>query len=74
MLTYSPTHLCFPSSQNHEQNRPEFHGSLVRSHINGGEMVYFPEKEAQRLQLFSRSIVSTFVLVVAAVVAGIYLV
>ncbi|KAJ1413447.1 calcium-activated chloride channel-domain-containing protein [Ochromonadaceae sp. CCMP2298] len=60
--------------ENHEQNRPEFHGSLVRSHINGGEMVYFPEKEAQRLQLFSRSIVSTFVLVVAAVVAGIYLV
>mmetsp|Transcript_2033 Transcript_2033/g.4753 ORF Transcript_2033/g.4753 Transcript_2033/m.4753 type:complete len:503 (+) Transcript_2033:1-1509(+) len=55
-----------------EQDRPEFFGEVVRSHINGAEIVYFPDGKADVLQAFSRSVVSTFILGVCAVCAGIY--
>jgi hypothetical protein len=47
MIYLKPTHTPI-------QDRPEFHGTLIKSHIDGSEMIYFPDKKAQRLQLFSR--------------------
>jgi len=70
--SYTALQWGMTSFETHEQDRPEFHGTLIKSHIDGSEMIYFPEKKAQRLQMFSRSIVTTFILGVAAVVAGIY--
>ena len=55
-----------------EQDRPEYYGELTTSHINGEEIVYFPEKKLARLQFFSRSVVSTFIMIVVGVVAAIY--
>jgi hypothetical protein len=55
-----------------EQDRPEFQGELRKSHINGEEFVYFPDDKLAKLQFFSRSVMTTFILLVVGVVAAIY--
>jgi hypothetical protein len=65
-------HWGMSSYEKREQTRPEFKGELTTSHITGEEMVYFPDQKLARLQFFSRSIVTTFIMIVIGVVAAIY--
>jgi hypothetical protein len=55
-----------------EPDRPEFHGEKIESFINGAPMVYFPQRAARRRLAFSVAVVSTFIMMIIAVVAGIY--
>lgn len=55
-----------------EPDRPEFRGETIKSFINGSPMVYFPQKHQRRRIAQSVSVVATFILLIVAVVAGIY--
>jgi len=55
-----------------EQERPEFRGKLTKSHINGQVMLYYPWRKHAKLQVFSRTVVSVFIVVLIGVVTGIY--
>ena len=65
-------HWGMSSYERKELERPEFRGEVVKSHINGEEIVYFPDSKLAALQTFSRSVVASFILVVIGVVAAIY--
>lgn len=65
-------HWGMTNFEKQEQDRPEYFGELVKSHINGEEIVYFPEKKSDRLAFFSQTIVTTFIMIVVAVVTAIY--
>lgn len=55
-----------------EPVRPEFDGQLIKSFVDGSDLLYFPEKKRARLIAISQSIICTFICSVIGVVAGIY--
>ncbi len=55
-----------------ELDRPEFKGDLIKSYINGKDMLYFPVSKAQKRLAVSQSVITTFIMCVIGVVAGIY--
>ena len=65
-------HWGMSNYERKELERPEFRGEVVKSHINGEEIVYFPDSKLASLQFFSRTVVVSFMLLVIGVVAAIY--
>jgi hypothetical protein len=55
-----------------EQDRPEFTGELIKSYIDGEEMIYYPPSKARRFVAVSQSVVMSFIAIVIGVVAAIY--
>eukprot|EP01039_Chlorochromonas_danica_P003789 gene3789-4139_t len=55
-----------------EPDRPEFKGELIKSYINGGDMLYFPQEEFLKRSISSQSVIGTFITLVLGVVASIY--
>lgn len=55
-----------------EQDRPEFVGEVMKSYINGRDMMYFPPDKAQQLYNISQSVITGFIAIVIGVVAAIY--
>jgi hypothetical protein len=53
--------------------RPEFDGEMIKSPIDGSEMSYFPRNEFLFRIFISTNIISVLIVVVLAVVAGIFL-
>jgi hypothetical protein len=57
-----------------EVDRPEFRGEMRRSHINGRETVYFPNKIREKYISQSVLAISSLILLVLAVVGAIYVI
>lgn len=55
-----------------EQDRPEYFGETVKSHIDGTDITYFPASKLAKRTRLSRSVVLTFMTMVVAFVAAIY--
>lgn len=55
-----------------EQDRPQFEGDIIPSHINGRMMAYYPQSKASSLWRISAIIVSVFLSIVIGTVAAIY--
>ena len=55
-----------------EPQRPEFKGSLIKSYINGDDLLYYPDSAKVRLLALSQTVIVTFMCTVIGVVAGIY--
>ena len=79
MLEYWKRQECFAALrwgmtdfEELEQDRPEFVGDIVKSYINGRDMMYFPPDKAQQLFSISQSIITGFIALVIGVVAAIY--
>lgn len=58
--------------EDEEQARPEFEGEIIHSPVNGQEMRYFPRNEFLFRVCMSTNVISVLVMVVLAVVAGIF--
>lgn len=56
-----------------ELDRPEFIGEVIKSHIDGQDILFYPTSKLARRAAISRSIVITFIMIVIGVVAGIYI-
>lgn len=55
-----------------EPVRPEFKGALIKSYVDGADLLYYPASTKMRLLAFSQTVIVTFVCTVIGVVAGIY--
>jgi hypothetical protein len=55
-----------------EPDRPEFHGEMIESFVNGAPMVYFPQNTARQRVALSVIVVAAFIMLILGVVAGIY--
>eukprot|EP01034_Spumella_vulgaris_P029475 gene29475-36537_t len=58
--------------EQHEPDRPEFRGDLIKSYIDGSDMLFFPPKALANKALRSQGIIGAFILMVVGVVASIY--
>lgn len=55
-----------------EPDRPEFHGTLIKSYIDGEDTLFFPTQEVWKRLGTSRSVIGAFIALVIGVVASIY--
>lgn len=55
-----------------EPIRAEFKGSMIKSFIDGKDVLYFPDKKKGQLEALSQTVITTFIFIVIGVVAGIY--
>lgn len=58
--------------ESEEPDRPEFHGELIRSYIDGSHTLYFSSGELYTRFLSSQLIIVTFIMLVIGVVTSIY--
>ncbi|RYG65223.1 hypothetical protein EON64_12375, partial [archaeon] len=58
--------------ETNEPDRPEFHGELITSYVDGGVMTYFPSDESTRRLCSSQTVIGCFISLVLGVVASIY--
>jgi anoctamin-10/anoctamin-7 len=57
-----------------EVNRPEFKGKMKKSHIDGSEVLYFPQKQRNVYMIQSALAISSLIMLVIGVLASIYVV
>lgn len=58
--------------EDNEPDRPEFQGTLIKSYVNGDDMLHFPREEFMKRAVSSQSVIGTFITLVMGVVAAIY--
>lgn len=56
-----------------EQDRPEYQGEIVKSHITGRDIVFYPPNKMEHLLRISKGVVTAFICLVVGVVAAIYI-
>ena len=58
--------------EQHEPDRPEYRGDLIKSYIDGSEMLYYPSDQVKTKIIKSEIVIASFILMVIGVVASIY--